>query len=46
MDNFEWAMGYGKRFGIIYVDYESGERIPKESASYYRSVIKANSASD
>jgi beta-glucosidase len=43
LDNFEWAYGYSKRFGIIYVDYESVERIPKSSARWYREVIKRNS---
>jgi beta-glucosidase len=42
MDNFEWAYGYSKRFGIVYVDYETLERIPKDSAYWYRDVIEAN----
>ncbi|MBC8335715.1 MAG: beta-glucosidase [Anaerolineales bacterium] len=42
-DNFEWAFGYSKRFGIVYVDYETQERILKSSASWYRKVIKRNS---
>src|SRR4030042_873469 len=41
MDNFEWAYGYSKRFGIIYVDYETQERIFKNSAFWYRDLIKA-----
>ena len=40
MDNFEWAFGYSKRFGIVYVDYETQKRIPKSSAHYYRDRIK------
>lgn len=40
MDNFEWAFGYSKRFGIVYVDYETQKRIPKSSAYYYRERIK------
>src|SRR5262249_46278486 len=35
LDNFEWAEGYGKRFGIVYVDYASQRRIPKDSARWY-----------
>lgn len=41
MDNFEWAEGYLKRFGIHYVDYETQERIPKASALYVREVIRS-----
>ena len=40
MDNFEWAYGYSKRFGIVYVDYETQKRIPKSSAYFYRERIK------
>lgn len=40
MDNFEWAYGYSKRFGLLYVDYESLERIPKESFHWYQSLIR------
>jgi beta-glucosidase len=42
MDNFEWAFGYGKRFGIVYVDYSTQKRLPKDSAAWYRRVIAAN----
>jgi len=42
LDNFEWATGYTKRFGIFYVNYETQERIPKLSAQYYRQVIAHN----
>lgn len=41
LDNFEWADGYSKRFGIHYVNYETMERTPKLSADYYRDVIAA-----
>jgi beta-glucosidase len=41
MDNFEWSFGYTKRFGIVYVDYQTQERIPKASADYYGRVIAA-----
>jgi len=42
MDNFEWAYGYSKRFGIIHVDYDTQVRTPKDSASWYRDVIARN----
>jgi beta-glucosidase len=42
MDNFEWAMGYGPRFGLVRVDYETGRRIPKQSARWYNEVINQN----
>ncbi len=42
MDNFEWAFGYSKRFGIVYVDYETLKRTPKKSALWYRDVIAEN----
>ncbi|GHB17600.1 GH1 family beta-glucosidase [Streptomyces chryseus] len=40
MDNFEWAYGYSKRFGAVYVDYETQERIPKSSAHWYGQVAR------
>lgn len=42
MDNFEWTYGYSKRFGIVYIDYKSQKRILKDSAFWYRNVIKQN----
>jgi beta-glucosidase len=42
LDNFEWADGYSKRFGIHYVDFKTQKRTPKLSAEYYKSVISAN----
>ena len=42
MDNFEWAQGYLERFGMIYVDFETGERIIKDSAYWYKKVIETN----
>jgi beta-glucosidase len=42
MDNFEWAEGYAKRFGIVHVDYRTQERLLKDSAKWYREVIRRN----
>jgi beta-glucosidase len=42
MDNFEWAHGYQPRFGIVRVNYETGQRIPKQSARWYSEVIARN----
>ncbi len=39
MDNFEWAWGYDKRFGIVRVDYDTLERTPKDSATAYARII-------
>jgi beta-glucosidase len=41
MDNFEWAYGYDKRFGIVRVDYDTQERIPKASARWYTETIRS-----
>lgn len=41
LDNFEWNSGYTKRFGIVYVDYATQQRIPKSSALWYRDFIAA-----
>ncbi|OYP38564.1 beta-glucosidase, partial [Lachnotalea glycerini] len=40
LDNFEWNQGYSQRFGLIYVDYESQNRIWKDSAYWYQNLIK------
>ncbi len=42
LDNFEWAFGYAKRFGIVRVDFDSQERTLKDSALWYRDLIRAN----
>ena len=43
MDNFEWAEGYGQRFGLIYVDFEHDrKRIVKDSGYWYSKVAKDN----
>jgi beta-glucosidase len=41
-DNFEWVLGYSKRFGIVHVDFGSQRRTPKASADFYASVIASN----
>lgn len=45
LDNFEWTYGFAKRFGLVYVDYPSGERVPKASYGWYRDFIRAQPAS-
>jgi beta-glucosidase len=42
LDNFEWAMGYTQRFGLVHVDYESQKRTVKDSGRYYARVAAAN----
>ncbi len=42
MDNFEWSFGYSQRFGIVWVDYETQKRTIKDSAKWYKGVIKKN----
>ena len=42
MDNFEWAWGYTRRFGIIYVDYDTQVRTIKDSGRYYSAVVRQN----
>jgi beta-glucosidase len=44
LDNYEWSLGYSKRFGIVHVNYATQERTPKASALYYRDVIRSNGA--
>jgi beta-glucosidase len=45
LDNFEWAFGFSRRFGIVYVDFDTLERVPKDSFLWYRDLIAAQSAS-
>lgn len=42
MDNYEWALGYSPRFGLVYVDYSTQERIMKDSAYWYKEVMESN----
>ena len=44
LDNFEWASGYGKRFGIVHVDYETQRRTPKGSALWYADFLRRQQA--
>ena len=44
LDNFEWSNGYGERFGLVYVDYATQKRIPKDSIRWYARVIETNGA--
>ncbi|HJP88792.1 MAG TPA: GH1 family beta-glucosidase [Candidatus Limnocylindrales bacterium] len=43
LDNYEWSLGYSRRFGLIYVDYATQQRTPKDSALWYSKVIAAGS---
>ncbi len=42
LDNFEWIYGYSRRFGLVFVDFKTLQRIPKDSARWYRDVIRSN----
>ena len=44
LDNYEWSLGYSKRFGIVHVDYATLERTPKASARFYAQVIRTHGA--
>ncbi len=44
LDNFEWSEGYSQRFGLVYVDFQTQERIPKDSAAWYSKIIASNGA--
>ena len=45
LDNYEWSLGYTKRFGIVHVDFETQRRTPKSSARFYSEVIRSNGGS-
>ena len=45
LDNFEWAFGFKRRFGLVYIDYPTGRRISKDSARWYKQLIASNGAS-
>ena len=42
MDNFEWAWGYARRFGLVHVDYATRERTVKDSARWFAGVARTN----
>ena len=44
LDNFEWAHGYSKRFGLVHVDFDTLVRTPKASAGFYAEVIRSHGA--
>lgn len=41
LDNFEWGFGYSRRFGIVWIDYDTGRRIPKSSFHWYGDVVRS-----
>jgi glycosyl hydrolase family 1 len=41
-DNFEWMDGFGNRFGLVYVDFDTLERTPKLSAEWFREAARSN----
>ena len=43
MDNFEWALGFEKRFGLVHIDFKSLQRTPKMSYFFYKKLIESNS---
>jgi beta-glucosidase len=44
MDNLEWSLGYSMRFGLVHVNFETQERVPKDSAHFYAGVIASRGA--
>ena len=45
MDNYEWSLGYTRRFGLVHVDYDTLKRTPKRSFDWYADVIAAQTKS-
>jgi beta-glucosidase len=45
MDNFEWALGYNVRVGLVHVDFQTLKRTPKDSFAWYREVVRTHGAS-
>jgi len=41
LDNYEWSEGYGKRFGLVYIDYPTGKRVPKSSFYWFQELIRS-----
>ena len=46
LDNFEWNSGFSKRFGLVYVDYTTLQRIPKKSFDWFRALVEANALTE
>jgi beta-glucosidase len=46
LDNYEWAKGYTQRFGIVWVDFETQQRIPKDSANWYARLAASGKLPD
>ena len=46
MDNFEWALGFEKRFGIVHVDFKTLKRTPKKSYFFFKDLVENNSIPD
>ena len=46
LDNFEWASGYGARFGIVHVDFETQQRTIKDSGRWYARTVQSNELAD
>ncbi|HXZ98971.1 MAG TPA: family 1 glycosylhydrolase [Candidatus Binatia bacterium] len=46
LDNYEWSHGFSKRFGLVWVDYPTGARVPKASFGWYRDTVRARALAD